>query len=795
MVKALNRALLRDLKQHIGLIAAIGGVFSVGLACFVAMQDSHRIMRSARDDFYTRCRMADFWIRVESASESQIRHAAGAAGIAELQGRISLPVLVDLDDAQSSVNGILVSAPDERVRSLNDLILLQGDYFSDPSRNEAIVSDRFAKAHRLVVGSELTLTVNRRRERFVLVGTAVASEFAFLVGPGSLLPDPEAFGAFYVRRSLAERLANLEGAANEIVGKFVPAPGGGELGETARRASLALLEQRLDPTGVTRVTPLARQTSNEILESDLQGGTSMAAVVPTVFLVVGTLLINVFLRRMVRNRRTTIGTLKALGYADATLFVHFLKFGLVVGAAATIMGIVAGLAMAYGLVLVFDAYYQFPELPFVLHPTASVVAAILGIGSAASGAAFAASGVIRLAPAAAMRPAAPEVMRGGGVSSWAMWRWFPLQIRIGVRNALRSPGRATIGVFASAMGAALLFCGLMLTSSQDALVEIAFRKQERYDLEVVLEDVAPLDVLETFRRLPGVDRAEPKLDVAVEFLGRETREGVISGLSSDAMLTRLYDAERNEFRPPAEGVVLSTRLAEILGVKVGDSLRFRTLQGERREYVARVAAVAHTFLGTAAYARIESLAETLAAEPHLSSVQLSVATGTQERLKRTIADVPGVQSTVDRGRISELIEETLLRNQGVFVAVLVVFAGTIFFGGSLNAALVNLDERRRETATWRALGYDPWEIGFQFFIESASVQAVGVVLGSPLGYLLTVAAAEWAKTDVLRLPIVLDPGRLAWTLAAAAAFTLLAHAVVQRLIFRMNLLDSLKTRE
>jgi putative ABC transport system permease protein len=196
----------RDLWNHLGVILAIGGVLAVGLGCFVGMQNAHRTLLQARDDFYARCRMADFWIRVEKASNAEVQRAALTPGVGELQGRISLPVLVDLQNAAANVNAILVSAPDERERTLNDLIVMRGGYFSDPSRNEAIVSDKFAQAHRLTPGSELTLTVNRRRERFTVVGTAVSSEFAFLVGPGSLLPDPSAYGAIYVRKSLAERL-------------------------------------------------------------------------------------------------------------------------------------------------------------------------------------------------------------------------------------------------------------------------------------------------------------------------------------------------------------------------------------------------------------------------------------------------------------------------------------------------------------------------------------------------------------------------------------------------------------
>jgi putative ABC transport system permease protein len=127
--------------------------------------------------------------------------------------------------------------------------------------------------------------------------------------------------------------------------------------------------------------------------------------------------------------------------------------------------------------------------------------------------------------------------------------------------------------------------------------------------------------------------------------------------------------------------------------------------------------------------------------------------------------------------------------------VLVAFAGVIFFGSIVNASMVNLAERQREVATFRALGYSQWSIGAMFLRESMITNMTGAVLGLPMGFFLMWLTARAYENDLMRLPVVTAPWVWVYTLGLAVLFALLAHGVVQWRINTMNYLEALKVKE
>ena len=108
--------------------------------------------------------------------------------------------------------------------------------------------------------------------------------------------------------------------------------------------------------------------------------------------------------------------------------------------------------------------------------------------------------------------------------------------------------------------------------------------------------------------------------------------------------------------------------------------------------------------------------------------------------------MPAIESVTLRRDMIDNLVQTLINNQYVFIGVLVLFAGIIFFGSIVNSSLVSLAERQREVATLRALGMGPWEVGGIFLRESLLVNLVGTLLGLPFGYLL-VQLTSWAYAE------------------------------------------------
>ena len=141
------------------------------------------------------------------------------------------------------------------------------------------------------------------------------------------------------------------------------------------------------------------------------------------------------------------------------------------------------------------------------------------------------------------------------------------------------------------------------------------------------------------------------------------------------------------------------------------------------------------------------------------------------------------------------LNETLMQNMWAFIGVLILFAGVIFFGSILNASLISLNERRREVATMRVLGYTETYIGAMFLRESLAINGAGTLLGLPLGYALTWLVAEMYNNELLRFPLVAPAWVWLTTIGVGVAFTLLSHLTVQWVIHRTAWFDSLNVKE
>lgn len=791
-MRALNRKLVREMTHSAGLLLLVASIIAVGITCYVALQSAYHNLDLARRRYYRQCRMADFWIDLKKMPVAELDALYRVDGVSEVQTRIQSLATVDLPDKIVPINAQVISLPDRREPVLNDIVLRRGDYFGQRRRNEVIVSDKFAIANGISPGSTIHLLLNNRRQELIVVGTAISSEYTYLVSPGSLVPDPEHFGVFYVKRSFAEDVFDSEAAANQIVGRLAP--------ESRARAGEVLqeLETVLEPYGVFAATKLEFQMSHQFLNNEIEGLGGIAKVLPVIFLAVAALVLNVLITRMALRQRVVIGTFKAIGYGDRQIFFHFLKYGLCVGIAGGLLGSLLGYLASAGMTHVYRWFFEFPDLRSGFFWYTHAVGVAVSIVCAIAGSFYGARTMLKLEPAAAMRPEAPKA--GGAI--WielvlaGLWRYFSAGWRMALRGLFRHRLRTMTGMFSAMMGSGLLVSGLMMTEAQSFLIDFQFFRLVRSDVDVTFESERGIDALTDVRQMPGVDYAEPQFNVACTFVnGPYRRKLGITGLRRNPRLTVPYDERGNRIVLPTSGIVVTRRLAEVMRLSPGDRVWLIPVKAQRRPVQVTVARIADSYLGLAAYAEIEFLSGLVGESLALTGVQIQVNPRRRAALFQQLKHTPGVEGVQSRNDMIQKLQETLLQNQYVFIGVLVGFAGVIFFASIVNASMVNLAERQREVATFCALGYTRWQVGAIFLRESLLTSLPGTVLGLPVGYGLTWLTAVSYNNDIVRIPVVTAPWIFATALAAAIGFALAAHSVVQWTLIRLNLLEALQVKE
>lgn len=793
-MRTIHRKLLRELYGSVGLLLLIASIIAVGVTCFVAMQSAYRNLSSAKERYYSQCRMADFWIDLKKVPLATLQTLNSIPGVAEIQPRIRFMASVDLEDTIESVNGIVISLPDRPKSVLNGVVLRKGDYFSDGRANEAIISEKFAAAHNLLPGQTIHLLLNNRRQELFIVGIAISSEFTYLVGPGSLMPDPERLGVFYIKRTFAEDVFDFGGAANEVVGTLTK--------DSQDRVDevLASAELMLDDYGVFNTTPRELQQSNQFLSSEIDGLGEIATVIPGIFLIVAALVLNVLITRMARRQRVVVGTLKAIGYSDLEIFMHFLLYGIAVGVVGGLLGSLLGYICATGMTAVYQWFFEFPDLRSDFSWHTHGVAMSVSLACASLGAIRGSLAMLKLRPAEAMRPEPPK--EGGKILLERIlgrsWQRLSAGWRMALRSLFRHPIRTGTGVFAAMMGAGLLVSGFMMSEAQDYLLEFQFFRTVRSDIDVIFEDEQSRDAMSEIERMHGVDHVEPLLNVACTFVnGRNERKSGVTGLKAGARLTIPHDTTGKPIEIPATGIVVTRRLAQILEVSAGDTCTLVPVKGERRPVKAVVARIADSYMGLQAYAEIGYLSRLVGESIAMSGAQIKTDGDPRHvaALYRQLKETPGIGSVQSRTAMIEQLTKTLLQNQFIFIGLITLFSGVVFFGSIVNSSMVSLAERQREVATFLALGYSERQIGGMFLRESMLTNMTGTVLGLPMGWLLMWLAATSYSNDLIRMPVVSATWVWATTLVLAIAFALLAHLVVQLTLRRMDYLEALKVKE
>jgi putative ABC transport system permease protein len=277
--------------------------------------------------------------------------------------------------------------------------------------------------------------------------------------------------------------------------------------------------------------------------------------------------------------------------------------------------------------------------------------------------------------------------------------------------------------------------------------------------------------------------------------GHRMRRLAINGMERGAELWRVVDADYRVHEPSPDGVTLSTKLAEWLGVKPGDALTVEVMEGARPVRQLTVAGTVDDLVGMSAYMDIRALNRLMGEGGSVSSLHLLVDENAIPELYATLKRTPAVRSVLVPDALLDNFNKTLARTMGTNTAVLIFFACAIAFGVVYNSARIALSERGRELASLRVLGFTEREVTVMLLGEQALLAALAIPLGCALGWGLSWLITHAIDTELMRLPLAIS-GRTyvkATIIVVAAAF--LSGLLVIRRLRRLDLIEVLKTRE
>ncbi|HRC87293.1 MAG TPA: ABC transporter permease, partial [Thermoanaerobaculia bacterium] len=284
--------------------------------------------------------------------------------------------------------------------------------------------------------------------------------------------------------------------------------------------------------------------------------------------------------------------------------------------------------------------------------------------------------------------------------------------------------------------------------------------------------------------------------VAVRFRsGHHHRTGALSGIPADARLGRLVSRTGEVIGLPPDGLVLSQRLAELLEVEPGSTVRVEVLEGKRPMREVRVSRVIDDMLGLNASLEIGALNRLLGEGPVVSGALLELDPGAREALDRQLKQTPAVAGTTFLDAALKAFRKTLAEHLWITLTTIVGFAGVIAFGVVYNTARVSLSERSRELASLRVLGFTRAEISVVLLGELALVVLASLPLGCLWGWWLAVGTMQLFGTDLYRMPLVPNLSTMATAALVVLGAALASALVVRHRLDHLDLVAVLKISE
>lgn len=781
----LKRKLWRDIRGNYGAYLACISVLVIGLMLYVSFSLILESMTASRDNYLRESNFAEGFAQLVKAPGGVVEDLQRIEGIGRAEGRVVEDVMVYHPSGADITTLRLVSLNGQ----LNRIKVITGKLPMD-GRKELLVSPAFLSGNSFKIGDSIPLIILGREVQFIITGTAQSPEFIYEIPNGqALMADAKSFGVAYVPYQTLAPLFGLEGQANEVIFAL-------DKGVAFSKVKLPV-SRLLTPYGLARLYPQKDQLSYAMLDQELVQLKGMANSTPVIFLLVAASIMYIVLRRMIEQQRGQIGILKAFGFTDREIIVHYLGYALVIGGVGGLVGSLAGSWMSFGLAKLYQQYYNIPNLTGKFSLSYIFIGTALSLVFSLIAGYQGCKGVLKLSPAEAVRPPAPGVVQKTLVEriKW-LWRLLGTQGKMAVRNVFRSKQRS----FMAILGIASAFSMMVVTeASLDAtwyLIDFQYEKVERYDLKIALRQyVDKTQGVNDVKGRAGISRAEPLLEVPVTISHKWLEKDIaLIGLPKHSSLYHLLNTEGTPIIPPTDGLVISNQLAKLLQLKPGDKVTIKPFLGERKARQVMVRQVVPQYVGLGAYMEIEALGKLLQIPGVTSSILIKVDGEKSAQVSKELQGGKNVLAVQDKAKQQAQFVD-VMEKSNASQYILLFFAFITGFAIVYNVNIISLSERERELATLMVLGMTEGEIKRIMLMEQAFLAVISLILGLPLSYAMLSAIINSTGTDIFNMPMIFEPRSLLISMLGTGLFIGAAQLKINGRISHLAMLDVLKQQD
>lgn len=748
---SLSKKMLREIKINRTQFIAIFLMAFIGIFAYSGIYAEYYGLEQTSNEFYAQTNLADGWVYNTDFDESTFDKISDFT--TDVDRQVVIQSVADMENQPDITLHFIEKG------TISEFYTTEGKKFNASDASGVWLDTRFAEARNLHVGDTIKLEFNNQTIKKEIKGLGYSPEYVFETSPSSLTPDFSTMGFAY----LSARAYPEDIEYDTLLVKY----------NISDKQFQEKLDDSIDYLSFTKQNDhlSVSKFADEMAQHKMIGD-----VFPIVFILVTFLTLLTTMTRIVSHQRTQIGILKAVGFKDKTIILHYISYGFWPVIAGAVLGLITGpIIIPQMFYPTMTVSYSMPswnpgfDMSFVYIAISLVALSVLVTY-------LSCRRISKENPANTMRPKAPDVSSNGMLERSRFWKHLNFNIRWNIRDAKSNKFRALMTIVGVMGCVALLIAAFGMNDSLEELKTWEYDDISHYESKLLLSSEAnPLELYYILNETDG----SFIMQQSIEIKANDEEDTVTLLATNNTDLISYTDSNRNPIEIEEGDVSISQKLADRFGLAIGDKVKWHIVGNDKW---------------------VTSKIDQIHAEPIQQGIIMSPDTLEDEGLNFTPTNIltkekfgenyDSIKSTTTIRKMEESWDQ-MTSAVMMMVYVVTIVAGALAIIVLYNLGILSFTEMEREIATLKVLGFRTNVLRKLLLTQNVIFTAIGYVLGLPLGLYFMTLMMNAAGNSLYYIPS-LTWGNILLTAVITFSISIGVNLMFSDNINDLNMVEALK---
>lgn len=750
---SLSKKMLRDMKINKMQFIAIFLMAFLGIFAYTGIYAEYYGLVQTSDEFYADTNIADAWIYNTDFDDVSVEKINDFTSQADRQGIIQSQA--DLENKPDVTLHFIENG------TISKFFTTDGEDFNPNDDSGVWLDARFAEARDLKVGDKISFEFDNETITKQIKGLGYSPEYIYEVSPSSSTPDFHEMGFAY----LSDDAYPGDLKYNRLLVKY--------------DVSDSDFEDNLDSIDYQSVTKKQDHLSVSKFADEMAQHKMIGDVFPIVFILVTFLTLLTTMNRIVAHQRTQIGILKAVGFKDSSIILHYLSFSFWPVLSGAIIGLITGpMIIPQMFYPTMMTSYSMPswnpgfDMSFIYIAVLMVVSSVFVTY-------LSCRRISKENPANTLRPKAPNTSSKSFIEKSRIWNRLSFNLRWNWRDARRNKFRALMAIVGVMGCVALLIAAFGMNDSMDELKSWEYDDITHYESKLLLSSQAnPMELYYILNETNG----SFIMQQSIEIKANSQEDTVTLLVSNNTNLISYTDSNRNQIEIDEGDVSISTKLAERFNLTIGDKIKWHIV-GEDKWVSSKIGQI-----------HAEPISQGLIMSPDtledqgLNFTPTNIVTdekfGENFDSIKSVTSIDKMEESWDQMTTAVMMMVYVVTFVAVSLAILVLY----------NLGILSFTEMEREIATLKVLGFRTYTLRKLLLTQNVIFTAIGFILGIPLGFYFMTLMMNAAGDSLYYIP-TLTWGNILLSAVITFAISIGVNLLFSDKINDLNMVEALKDVE